>query len=189
MSLSRCRDNRSDSRTTCSRIGKVRSPMLKERGDHNISDVATIERVGDVPKGHQKELLENHTKQRRPPGCHSDTATHDPANDLQLLDFEDERNSSRDLDTFGTRWAPRQSWQVTCKPTNHGLASLTYTGHCSLQGCMRWKFASRQTRARENLYLCKFIRRKEHGFGVRYSKQWQRENKHMAKATTQSFGH
>lgn len=28
-----------------------------------------------------------------------------------------------------------------------------------------------------------------HGFGVRYSKQWQRENKHMAKVVTQSFGH
>lgn len=27
------------------------------------------------------------------------------------------------------------------------------------------------------------------GFGVRYSKQWQKENKHMAKVTTQSFGH
>lgn len=29
----------------------------------------------------------------------------------------------------------------------------------------------------------------EKGFGVRYSKQWQRENKHLAKVTTQSFGH
>lgn len=28
-----------------------------------------------------------------------------------------------------------------------------------------------------------------HGFGVRYSKQWQKENKHMAKVTTQAFGH
>jgi len=28
-----------------------------------------------------------------------------------------------------------------------------------------------------------------HGFGVKYSKQWQRDNKHMAKAVTQSFGH
>lgn len=28
-----------------------------------------------------------------------------------------------------------------------------------------------------------------HGFGVRYSKQWQRDNKHLAKVTTQSFGH
>ena len=29
----------------------------------------------------------------------------------------------------------------------------------------------------------------QHGFGVHYSKQWQRENKHMAKVTTQAFGH
>ena len=28
-----------------------------------------------------------------------------------------------------------------------------------------------------------------HGFGVKYSKQWQKENKHMAKVTTQAFGH
>ncbi|KAJ9655969.1 hypothetical protein H2201_008686 [Coniosporium apollinis] len=27
------------------------------------------------------------------------------------------------------------------------------------------------------------------GFGVKFSKQWQRENKHMAKVTTQAFGH
>jgi MFS transporter, SP family, solute carrier family 2 (myo-inositol transporter), member 13 len=27
------------------------------------------------------------------------------------------------------------------------------------------------------------------GFGVGYSKQWQRENKHMAKVVSQSFGH
>jgi SP family myo-inositol transporter-like MFS transporter 13 len=27
------------------------------------------------------------------------------------------------------------------------------------------------------------------GFGVKYSKQWQRENKHMSKVTTQTFGH
>ncbi|KAJ9609378.1 hypothetical protein H2200_005705 [Cladophialophora chaetospira] len=27
------------------------------------------------------------------------------------------------------------------------------------------------------------------GFGVRYSKQWQRENKHVAKVKTQAFGH
>lgn len=28
-----------------------------------------------------------------------------------------------------------------------------------------------------------------HGFGVRYSKQWQRENKHAPKVVVQSFGH
>ena len=28
-----------------------------------------------------------------------------------------------------------------------------------------------------------------HGFGVKYSKQWQKENKYMAKVTTQAFGH
>lgn len=27
------------------------------------------------------------------------------------------------------------------------------------------------------------------GFGVKYSKQWQRENKHLAKVSTQTFGH
>lgn len=29
----------------------------------------------------------------------------------------------------------------------------------------------------------------QHGFGVRYSKQWQRENKHVAMVATQTFGH
>ena len=28
-----------------------------------------------------------------------------------------------------------------------------------------------------------------HGFGVRFSKQWQRENKHAPKVVVQSFGH
>ena len=28
-----------------------------------------------------------------------------------------------------------------------------------------------------------------HGFGLRFSKQWQRENKHVAKVSTQTFGH
>lgn len=29
----------------------------------------------------------------------------------------------------------------------------------------------------------------QHGFGLKYSKQWQRENKHVKKVVTQAFGH
>lgn len=29
----------------------------------------------------------------------------------------------------------------------------------------------------------------EHGFGVRFARKWQRENKHVAKVSTQTFGH
>ena len=29
----------------------------------------------------------------------------------------------------------------------------------------------------------------QHGFGVRFARQWQRENKHVAKVSTQTFGH
>lgn len=29
----------------------------------------------------------------------------------------------------------------------------------------------------------------QHGFGLKYSKRWQRENKHTRKVVTQAFGH